>query len=253
MPTVKPTPSKTPPSGLAPHQVQFVLTLLLIMAAFAVGVLWTKVQFYEKGTSAGSPSKTTTTTQPAKAAAKAPQITSEDHIRGNKNAKVTLVEYSDFECPFCKQFHPTMKKVLDTYGDDVRWVYRHFPLSFHINAQKEAEASECAAELGGEDAFWEYTDKIFERTTSNGTGFALNKLAPLAKELGLDEAKFQTCLDSGTYTKKVIDQMAKGTEEGVSGTPGTIIINAKGETQLIPGALPFDQVKSMVDQALKST
>lgn len=248
MPTKKPAPLP-----LAPHQVQFILTILLVIAAFAIGVLWTKVQYYEKGGVATSPSKATTTpTQPkTTTASKTPQITSSDHIRGNKNAKVTLVEYSDFECPFCKQFHPTMKEVLKTYGDKVRWVYRHFPLSFHANAQKEAEASECVAELGGDDAFWKYTDAIFERTTSNGTGFALNKLGSLATELGLDSAKFQTCLDSGKYAKKVTDQMAKGTEEGVSGTPGTIIINAKGETQLIPGALPFAQVKSMVDAALK--
>lgn len=243
--------AKWGPAGLAPHQVQFVLTLLLILSAFAIGVLWTKLQFYEKGGLSGSKTTTTTTQPSAKAAAKAPQITNEDHIRGNKNAKVTLVEYSDFECPFCKQFHPTMKKVIDAYGDKVRWIYRHYPLSFHANAQKEAEASECAAELGGDDAFWKYTDAIFERTTSNGTGFALSKLGPLASELGLDQTKFQVCLDSGKYAKRVTDQMAKGTEEGVSGTPGTIIVNAKGETQLIPGALPFEQVKSMVEQALK--
>ena len=145
-----------------------------------------------------------------------------------------------------------MQKVMTDYGDKVKWVYRHYPLSFHANAQKEAEAVECAGKLGGNDAFWKYTDAIFERTTSNGTGFALDKLVPLAKELGLNESSFQQCLDSGEMAQKVKDQMAKGSEEGVTGTPGTIIIDAKGNTQLVPGALPFEQVKLMIDKALKS-
>lgn len=119
-------PAKPTPLPLAPHQIQFILTILLVIAAFAIGVLWTKVQYYEKGAVATtSPSKATTTPtqRETSTASKTPQITSSDHMRGNKNAKVTLVEYSDFECPFCKQFHPTMKQVLQTYGGKVRWVY----------------------------------------------------------------------------------------------------------------------------------
>ena len=138
------------------------------------------------------------------------------------------------------------------YGDKIKWVYRHYPLSFHANAQKEAEATECAGKLGGNEAFWKYTDAIFEKTTSNGTGFALDQLVPLAKEQGLNESALRTCLDSGEFAQKVKDQMARGTEEGVTGTPGTIIIDGKGNTQLVPGALPFEQVKPMIETALKS-
>ena len=184
-------------------------------------------------------------------AAKKPEVTNEDYFKGNNNAKVILVEYSDFECPFCKRFHPTMQQVMKEYGNKVKWVYRHFPLSFHANAQKEAEASECAGKLGGNDAFWKYTDKIFERTTSNGTGFALDKLVPLAKELKLNESQFKTCLDSGEFAQKVKDQMARGSEEGVSGTPGTIVIKANGETELVSGAYPYEQLKPIIDAALK--
>lgn len=120
-----------------------------------------------------------------------PPVTQKDHIRGNPKAKVVLIEYSDLECPFCKRFHPTMQQVMNTYGDKVAWVYRHYPLSFHANAQKEAEATECAAELGGGKAFWTYLDKVMERTTAGGTGFALDQLAPLAKEIGLNDVKFR--------------------------------------------------------------
>lgn len=233
----------------------FTVTLLVLMSFF-LGALWTKVEYLEnKNVLAVVPTPTPdlipTVAQPsAQKVTKKPEVTADDHIRGSNDAKVTLVEYSDLECPFCKRFHPTMQQVMKEYGDSVRWVYRHFPLSFHANAQKEAEATECAAKLGGNDAFWKYVDAILERTTSNGTGFALDKLAPLAKELGLNETKFQTCLDSGEFTQKVKDQITSGTEEGVTGTPGTIIIGANGKTQLIPGALPFEQIKPMIDAAL---
>ncbi len=177
-----------------------------------------------------------------------------DHIRGDiTKATVAVVEYSDFECPFCQRHHPTMKQVMDTYKDDVVWVYRHFPLSFHANAQKEAEATECANELGGNDAFWKYTDAIFERTTAGGTGFPLENLGPLAKELGLNEAKFKTCLDSGKYAKHVQDDMSGGSAAGVNGTPGNIVVNLKtDENRIISGAVPFTSFKTAIDALLDS-
>lgn len=256
------TKSKSTLSSL-PFNLAPILIVLLIIASFFIGSLYTKVKFLEKGNNAvaGTGSGTgenntgtdTAAAQPpvAQAAAKKPELTSDDRIRGNKNANVALIEYSDMECPFCKRFHPTMLEVMKEYPDKVKWVYRDYPLSFHQNAQKEAEAGWCVNELRGNDAFWKFTDAIFERTTSNGTGFALDKLGPLAQEVGVDQAKFQSCLDSGKYEKKVQEQMARGTEEGVSGTPGTIILAANGDTQLIPGALPFEQIKPMIDAALK--
>jgi protein-disulfide isomerase len=177
-----------------------------------------------------------------------------DHIRGDfTKATVAVVEYSDFECPFCQRHHPTMKQVMDTYKDDVVWVYRHFPLSFHANAQKEAEATECANELGGNDAFWKYTDAIFERSTVGGTGFPLENLAPLAKELGLNESKFKDCLDSGKYAKHVQDDMSGGSAAGVNGTPGNIVLNLKiDENRIISGAQPFAAFKTTIDALLGS-
>ena len=131
------------------------------------------------------------------------------------------------------------------------WVFRHYPLAFHANAQKEAEAAECAGSLGGNDAFWKYVDTIFERTTATGTGFALDKLAPLAKEIGLNEASFTECLDSGKFTQKIEDQMSGGTAVGVTGTPGNILLNTKtGKTRLIPGAYPLEQMKTEIDALL---
>lgn len=229
-----------------------ILIAALIIAAFFIGMLWTKVQNLEKGGSSqlGAASPTSAPLKTQQPSGKIKPVTDKDHIRGNKNAKLSLVEYSDLECPFCKSFHSTMQEALKTYGDKVRWVYRHFPLSFHANAQKEAEAAECVAELGGNDKFWKYADTIFERTTSNGTGFALDKLGPLAQEVGVNQAEFQKCLSSGKYTKLVQEQIADGTTGGVTGTPSTFIINAKGNSQIIVGAQPIEALKTAVDQAL---
>lgn len=236
-----------------------VLVVLLIVASFVIGSLWTKVQYLEKSATtanaqvaAAAPNNPPAGQPQPQQAIKKPEVTNSDWYRGNKNAKVVLVEYSDYECPFCQRFHPTMLQAIKEYGDKIKWVYRHYPLSFHANAQKAAEASECVGKLAGNDAFWKFTDLYFERTTSGGTGFALDKLADLGAEAGANKTAVQSCLDNNEMAQKVKDQMTKGTEEGVTGTPGTIIIDAKGDTQLIPGALPFDQVKPMIETALKS-
>ncbi len=176
-----------------------------------------------------------------------------DHIYGNPNAKISLIEYSDFECPFCKRFHPTAKKIVETYEGKVNWVYRHFPLAFHNpGAQKQAEASECANDLGGNEAFWRYTDLIYERTKSNGNGFPLHKLTPLAKEIGLDEKKFQACLDSGKYKARVQEDFDEGVRVGITGTPGNILLNNEtGMVKLRPGAVPLAALRADIDQLLR--
>lgn len=186
------------------------------------------------------------------AAGQVKPVTKADHIKGDINkAKVFLIEYSDMECPFCKRFHPTMEQAYGSYGTDVAWVWRHFPLSFHQNAQKEAEATECAAELGGNTVFWKYLDTVMERTTAGGTGFALDQLVPLAKELGLNEAKFKECLDSGKYASKIQQDLNEGQQAGVTGTPGTVLLTRGGETAIISGAQPIEQVKATVDRYVK--
>lgn len=176
-----------------------------------------------------------------------------DHIFGNPDAPISLIEYSDFECPYCKKFHSTAKQIVTAYGGKVNWVYRHFPLGFHNPAaQKEAEASECAAELGGNDAFWRYADLIYARTKSNGKGVPLENLAPMAKEIGLDETKFKACLDSGKMVARVGEDFAEGSKIGITGTPGNILLNNKtGDVRLRPGARPFETFKSEIDQMLR--
>lgn len=167
------------------------------------------------------------------------EITKADHIRGDFNAPITLVEFSDFECPFSARHNPTLIKILDDYSGKVRLVYRHFPLGFHPNAQKAAEASECAAEQG---KFWEYHDKLFENQPN---GYSLEKFKQWAKDLGLNSGKFNECLDSGKFAQKVKGDFQEGAEKGVNGTPATFV-----NGQLVSGALPFDSFKQTIDSLL---
>ncbi len=172
-----------------------------------------------------------------------------DHIFGDVNAPITLVEYSDFECPFCKRFHPTVVSLLEKNKGTVRWVYRHFPLGFHNpGAQKQAEASECVAKIAGNDAFWEYSDQIYKRTKSNGKGFPLDKLLPLAVEVGVDGEAFSKCYESGEMTARVKEEIANGESSGVSGTPAAFMSNKKGDVRVVSGALPLQQFQAIVDQ-----
>ncbi|MGB6882161.1 MAG: thioredoxin domain-containing protein, partial [Microgenomates group bacterium] len=154
-----------------------ILMILAVALAFVVGILWQKVRNLESGEGVGNG-----TEQPAdfpnqlppegklseEQAANIPEITEKDYIRGSKDARVFLIEYSDFECPFCKDFHETAQQIVDEYDGQVGWVYRHFPLDvLHAKARTEAIAAECAAELGGNDGFWAFIDKIYEITPSN--------------------------------------------------------------------------------------
>lgn len=204
-----------------------------------------------KGTTAAVAANPAAAAAPAAAGAvKVPAVTSADHIRGNAKAKAVIVEYSDLECPFCKQFHSTLKTVTAKFaGTEVAWVYRHFPLdALHSKARKEAEASECAAELGGNDGFWKYIDRLFEVSPTNNR-LEASELPNIAAYIGLDRAKFQTCLDSGKYAAKVEAQYQSGISAGAKGTPYSVIVTAKGNT-VLGGAVSADSLESQIKAAL---
>jgi len=167
-------------------------------------------------------------------------ITKANHIKGNFDAPVTLVEFSDFECPFCEKIEPTFEKILKDYDSKVRLVYKHFPLSFHPNGQKAAEASECAGEQG---KFWEYHDKLFEEQTN---GFSIDNFKTWADGLNLKKDQFDKCLDSGKYAEKVKSDATEGNQKGVDGTPATFV-NGK----LVSGAVPYDEFKEIIESNIK--
>ena len=180
---------------------------------------------------------------PAPTATGVPAVTDADHIRGNEDAPITIIEYSDFQCPYCSRFHPTMLQVMDEYSDSVRWVFRHFPLSFHPEATPSANAAECASEQG---KFWEYGDALFENQPSLGDTF----YAQLAADLGLNTTQWQDCYDSEKYNDVIEAQAQAGGAAGVSGTPGSFVIDPDGNAIPIKGALPFSSVAAAIDSVL---
>ena len=175
-----------------------------------------------------------------------------NHLLGNPDAPLTLIEYSDFECPFCKRFHPTAHELVATNGGRVNWVYRHFPLRSHNPAaQREAEASECVAELAGNDAFWAFTDGVYAATASNGIGVPEELLGALADEAGTDEEAFIACLASGRHRARVLEDFESGQAAGVSGTPGNFLRdNRTGAVLVRNGALPVAQLQGDIDRLL---
>lgn len=179
------------------------------------------------------------------------KVTAEDHIRGSIDAPLVIVEYSDTECPFCKVFHNTMKEVLNLYGNKVAWVYRHFPIpQLHQLAVKEAEATECAAELGGNEGFWNYIDEVFERTNSNDS-LNPSELPKIALAIGLNQTEFNDCLSSGRHNDTVQDMMEEAVKAGARGTPYSVIISKDGTKTVINGAEPLGSIRIKLDNLLK--
>lgn len=238
----------------------FFIVGLFFLGGFFSGSLWTQNQTLRNGTGTavagtgtgtGTADAPTAPTGPTPEQLKSiPKVADTDYTRGGKNAKVVLYEYTDFECPFCERFHPTMKQISQEYGDKILWVARHYPLSFHPNAQKAAEASECVGKLRGNDAFWIYADRIFEEQAKLGNKLSPEAINTAAQAAGVDMAQFKTCLDSGEMAQKVKDSMDKATAAGVSGTPNTIVLTEDGQAELIPGALDAAAVKAIVDKYL---
>jgi protein-disulfide isomerase len=159
--------------------------------------------------------------------------------KGPTTAPVTIVEFSDFECPFCVRAEPTVKELLAAYPGKIRLVYRDFPLPMHPHAPKAAEAAHCADDQG---KYWEMHEKLF----ANSTKLAVADLKGYAKDLKIDAAKFDKCLDSGEKAKVVEGNKKAGEEAGVTGTPA-FFINGR----VLAGAQPLDAFKAIVDQELK--
>jgi len=164
--------------------------------------------------------------------------TADSPALGPASAPIELVEFSDFQCPFCYRAHPTVQQVLNTYGSKIRFVYRHFPLPNHPNARPAAEASQCANEQG---KFWPYHDQLFANQSKLGD----DDLRAAAASLGMDAGKFNACFDSHKYKARVDADAQAGAEAGVNGTPA-FFINGR----MLSGAQPFDEFKKVIDEEL---
>lgn len=178
-----------------------------------------------------------------------PKVTDADYTRGPKDAKITFVEYSDLECPYCKRFHNVMQQVMKEFPNDVRWIYRHFPLNIHSKAPKESEAAECAGELGGNDGFWKFIDRIFEITQGNNQ-LDPKELENTAQTIGLSKDDFKKCLDSGKYAAKVKQQSDDAQVAGAEGTPFSMVYTQDGSKYPLKGYTDFAPLKAAIQQSL---
>ncbi|MBU1132192.1 DsbA family protein [Patescibacteria group bacterium] len=170
-----------------------------------------------------------------------PPVTNEDYFEGGENASVVVIEYTDFECPYCYRHYETTKQLVEAYGDKIKLVVRHYPLPFHANAQKASEAAECAGEQG---KFWQMYDALF--AANNAKDMSVDKWKATAKTLGMNTANFNDCLDSGKYADYIQQVAAAGAGAGVEGTPATFI-----NGNFVSGAVPFDSLKEAIDALLQ--
>ena len=174
----------------------------------------------------------------------------DSYFKGSADAPVTIIEFSDFECPFCERFYTqTLPSITSEYIDTgkVKLIYKQFPLGFHQNAQKAAEATECAGEVGGNDAFYAMHDAIFEGGTNT---LSVDKYKKYASNMGIDTASFNTCLDSGKYAQATQDDLKYGSSKGVRGTPAFFIGNDENGYVLLSGALPFASFQQVIEAEL---
>lgn len=183
------------------------------------------------------------------------KITPADHYMGNMDARIVVVEYSDLDCPYCARFHPTMKKLVSEYPNDILWVYRHLPLdNLHKNARLEAIVSECVAKIDGEKAFWEFLDSAFAFNSS-----ALDDPTDILKNLsGVDKTKLEDCLNNSGTIKNINQKINAGenigSSSGAQGTPYSIFMDKKnGAIYPVPGAQEIETLREIIKTILSDT
>lgn len=167
-------------------------------------------------------------------------------IYGNVNARFTLVEFSDLECPFCKRFHETPKQIVENSKGNVNWQWKHLPLGFHNPAAKrQALAAECVREQKGNKAFWVFIDDVFQQSRGNGQG--VPNLAALVEGVGANVDQVKECMSEGRYSDKIDQEAQQAANNGINGTPATFVVdNTTGKTQLLTGAQPPQAIMAAI-------
>lgn len=240
------------PVAVLPAQNSLLKDLLIPISIVLAGLAIGAGLYFSGGTAAQPLAAQPAGTQPvaqADTTDKVNPVTPEDHIKGDIDAPIMIVEYSDFDCPFCGRFHDVMNTIVAA-NDDVAWVYRQFPIEqLHPQAPAVAVASECVAKLGGNDAFWVFADGYFASRQS-GTNVAHDVLVPqLAATAGVDAAAFTTCFESGETLPAVQADLTNASETGGRGTPWSILIGPSGKTYPINGALPQQAIEQLIEIA----
>ena len=181
-----------------------------------------------------------------------PAVTSADHILGNANAKIVLLEYTDLECPYCDRFQQSLHQAFDAYGKDnsFAWAVRNFAI--HPGAPYEAQGAECVAQIGGQKAYFDFIDKTFA-TTVTKKNLDKTDLSQIASSVGVDTGKFESCLDSGKNKSIIDNQGQEARAAGARGTPFSLLIykvNGQTKTTPIDGSISYDSLKALIDKTL---
>lgn len=207
--------------------------------------------FFTSGNSDKKNNANLVNTDPVTAENTPSPVSEDDYIRGNPNAPILMVEYSDYDCPFCKSYHQTMNQIMNEYGITGRlaWVYRQFPLTqLHPNSQKISEGALCVGDIGGNDAFWKFTETVFaSRDIEEQTNITL--LSQYAEEAGVSREEYQSCINSGRMKEKLTRQLKDGFDSGARGTPYTVLI-VGNQQAIISGAQPYETVKGIVQNLI---
>jgi protein-disulfide isomerase len=179
-------------------------------------------------------------------------VTESDWIKGDLEAPIKIVEFSDFDCPFCSRFHDTMNDIVAESNGQVAWVYRHFPLDqLHPQARAVSLASECVGAQGGQTAFWQFTDSYFSARGARDDTPHGELIPRLVSNTGVDQTVFTECFENGTYADAVQADFEDAVASGGRGTPWSILIGPSGKTYPINGAQPKQAIQQIINLALQ--
>lgn len=237
-----PVPASAQPEGKSKKESWLTLPLAIVMAGvfISAAILATRsvVPASDAAAAAGSGTITADTLRPA---------SSSDHILGNPNAPVVIVEFADFQCPYCSLIYPTIKKIVADSGGQVAWVFRNFPLeSIHPMARPAAEAAECIGGELGNDAYWKFMEDDFDNQKDLSDAWIVAEAA----KLGANMAEFNQCVTKKTYDDRINTDLTEAIQNGGDGTPFTIVVPKTGRAIPFSGALPYSQVSAIVATAL---
>ncbi|MDP3998722.1 MAG: DsbA family protein [bacterium] len=217
------------------NKVTPILITVIIVAAFAAGLMWTKSQ-----TNVVAPKSANQEAGGATGVEKMEiAVGPNDPVKGNPEAKIIIVEFSDFQCPFCGFAEPTLRKIFETYPDQVKLVYKNYPLPSHENAENAALAVLCAKDQG---KYWDYHDKLFE----NQESLKVDDLRKYAADLGLNTQDFNSCLESKKHKSQIEADVMEANRVGIQGTPA-FFINGRS----LYGAQPFEKFQEIIEEELK--
>jgi len=242
------------------HFSLIIIILIVLVLGFIAGSLWTENQMLKSAGITGENDQAINEEKPIEesfALENIPDINESDHVIGAEKADVVMISYLDFQCPYCQQWHSTFNDLLEKYNEQITFVYRHFTLGFSYS-EKLAQASECVADVGGEEAFWKFTNTLYEKlldksiyTLEGGNSIITDSsILTIAANSGASLTQVQSCLEN-QGTANVLEEMKAGAlSAGIGGTPATIIISEKAGREIIPGALSVEEVEALLEKHL---